>query len=95
MDVSAALEIPGVVSYVSHQDVPGTNVIGPVFKDEELFATKEVHFCGQLIGLILAHDQQTAQEAAKMIKIEYEELPHILTIEVSRLFGNVEALIHM
>eukprot|EP00158_Paraphelidium_tribonemae_P008585 Partr_v1_DN28619_c0_g1_i3_m49964 putative aldehyde oxidase len=81
IDTSAALAEEGVHAFVSHGDVPGENMIGPVFKDEELFATKKVLFVGQLIGLIIADSQQQAQRAAKLVRIEYEELPHILTIE--------------
>ena len=81
VDPSKALEMPGVRAYVDHRDILGSNVIGPVFKDEEVFASKEVFFSGQVIGLILADDQMTAQEAAKLVKVEYEELDSILTIE--------------
>jgi len=38
---------------------------------------------GQIIGAILAEDQQCAQRAAKMVKVKYEELKPIITIEVS------------
>ena len=38
---------------------------------------------GQVIGGIVAETQAQAQQAAKMVKITYEELPRILTIEVN------------
>lgn len=41
---------------------------------------------GQVIGLILANDQSTAQRAAKAVKIEYKELTPIITIEVGMNF---------
>jgi xanthine dehydrogenase molybdopterin-binding subunit B len=40
---------------------------------------------GQIIGGIIAEDRETAQRAADMVSIEYEELTPILTIEVSLL----------
>jgi xanthine dehydrogenase/oxidase len=43
VDPSAALDLPGVVCYLDHRDVPGENtygVFGPT--DEELFATEKV-----------------------------------------------------
>lgn len=84
VDPSAALAMAGVVDFISSKDIPGDNMIGPVFHDEELFASKTVHFHGQLIGIVLAETQLDAQEAAKMVKVEYEELPAIFTIEVVR-----------
>ncbi|RIB05017.1 molybdopterin binding aldehyde oxidase/xanthine dehydrogenase [Gigaspora rosea] len=36
---------------------------------------------GQVIGLIVAKTKKIAQEAKDLVKIEYEELSHILTIE--------------
>ena len=40
---------------------------------------------GQVIGVVVAETQAQAQRAAKMVKISYEELPRILTIEVIAL----------
>ncbi|KAF0560333.1 putative xanthine dehydrogenase [Gigaspora margarita] len=40
-----------------------------------------LNYTGQIIGLIVAETKKIAQEAKDLVKIEYEELPHILTIE--------------
>ena len=37
---------------------------------------------GQVIGAIVADTQAQAQRAAKAVKVEYEDLPSIITIEV-------------
>ncbi|ORY03263.1 xanthine dehydrogenase [Basidiobolus meristosporus CBS 931.73] len=81
VDSSMAEEADGVVAFYSAKDVPGSNTWGPTFQDEEIFATDEVHFLGQVIGIIVAHTQNAAQAAARMVHVEYEELPHILTID--------------
>ncbi|ELU12941.1 hypothetical protein CAPTEDRAFT_198744 [Capitella teleta] len=81
VDPSEALKLPGVFDYIDHKDVPGSNSTGHVIKDEEVFATTKVTTQGQVIGLILANDQSTAQRAAKAVKIEYKELTPIITIE--------------
>lgn len=82
VNASAARAVPGVVGFVSHMDVPGKNAIGPVFHDELVFAVDEVQFYGQPIGMVVAQTQMDAQEAAKLVQVEYEELPAIVTIEV-------------
>ena len=40
---------------------------------------------GHVIGAVVADTKSQAQRAAKMVKIEYEDLPSILTIEVNCL----------
>ncbi|KAF9200620.1 hypothetical protein BGZ49_009139 [Haplosporangium sp. Z 27] len=82
IDTSAALAIPGVKAYYGHKDVPGNNVWGAaMFDDEEIFASEEVHCVGQIIGVIVADTQAIAQEAARKVKIEYIDLPHVVTID--------------
>lgn len=81
IDAAGALQEPGVKGIVFHTDVP-TNVIGPVVADERVFVEDRVTACGQIIGIVLATDQRTAQRAAKMVKIDYQDLPAILTINV-------------
>lgn len=45
VDPTAALTMPGVVDFVSHVDVQGSNIWG-IGKDETVFATTEVtSFC--------------------------------------------------
>ncbi|XP_041988686.1 xanthine dehydrogenase [Aricia agestis] len=83
INADEALKQPGVVAFFSGKDLTkDQNSIGPIFHDEELFATEKVISQGQTIGVIVAEDQQTAQDAARKVKIEYEELqPIIVTIE--------------
>ena len=42
VDPTQALEVEGVVRFISAKDVTGGNKIGAVVKDEECFATEEV-----------------------------------------------------
>ena len=42
VDPSAALSMSGVVGYIGHEDVPGSNVTGCIIPDEEVFASQEV-----------------------------------------------------
>ncbi|CAG8659138.1 915_t:CDS:10, partial [Gigaspora rosea] len=81
IDPTQALNIPGVKGFFSSKDVPGKNSWGIFIEDEEIFASKEVFYVGQIIGLIVAETKKIAQEAKDLVKIEYEELPYILTIE--------------
>ena len=81
IDFSAACASKHVYGFFSAKDIPGCNNIGPVFKDEELFASKFVTSTGQFIGIIVASTRSLAKEAAKLVKVTYEDLPAIMTIE--------------
>ncbi|RDW77697.1 molybdenum cofactor-binding protein [Coleophoma cylindrospora] len=57
------------------------NVWGSVRKDEPFFADGEVFSHGQTIGMVYAETAIEAQAAAKLVRIVYEDLPAILTID--------------
>ncbi|KAJ4333574.1 hypothetical protein N0V87_007511 [Didymella glomerata] len=83
VDAEAALDLPGVAAYVDHKDLatPESNWWGAPACDETFFAVDEVFTAGQPIGMILADTAKHAEQAARAVKIEYEELPAIFTIE--------------
>ncbi|XP_034952751.1 xanthine dehydrogenase [Chelonus insularis] len=79
IDASKALEVDGVVAFFSAEDILEHNRwIGPVFHDEEVFVSQKVTSQGQSIGAIIAEDQATAQRAARLVNVEYEDLEPIL-----------------
>ncbi|XP_013399614.1 xanthine dehydrogenase/oxidase-like [Lingula anatina] len=80
IDANEALAMPGVHAFLCHKDVPGSNIKRPVNEDE-IFASEEVHCIGQVIGAIVANSRIQSQRAAKKVKVEYKELPAVLTIE--------------
>ncbi|PWZ00249.1 putative xanthine dehydrogenase [Testicularia cyperi] len=83
VDASEALSMPGVVDFISHRDIPegGTNRWNPPGMDETFFAEDKVYSVGQIIGLVVADSKKNAQAAAHRVRIEYEDLPHLLTID--------------
>lgn len=82
VDWSAALEVPGVVGYLDKDSVPrGSNLWGPIRVDEPLFAVDEVNSHGQTIGVVYAETALQAQAAAAKVKVTYQTLPAILTID--------------
>lgn len=83
VDYAPAMEIPGVVEYVDHTDLPNpeANWWGAPICDEVFFAVKEVFTAGQPIGIVLATSAKQAEAGARAVKVDYEELPAIFTIE--------------
>jgi len=81
IDASAAMTVPGVVAIHFASDIPGRNDIGAVIHDEELFATDTVTCVGQPIGIVTAISRAIALKASRMVKIQYEDLDAILSID--------------
>lgn len=75
------VQMDGVEGYFDHTHVPGRNDIGPILHDEEAFATRTVTCVGQIIGVVVADTEAHARAAAKAVRIEYEDLPAIISIE--------------
>jgi len=78
LDLEAALKSHGIISILTYKDIPGLNQIGGIIPDEPLFAEDEVHFRGQVICLIVGTSEHHCRQAAKLIKVDYEELPVIV-----------------
>ncbi len=81
IDVSEAAGMPGVSAVVSAQDIPGKNDIAPVFADEPLLADATADYAGMPVAAVAADTYDQALAAAKAIKVEYEELEPVLSIE--------------
>ncbi|GAB0187485.1 xanthine dehydrogenase/oxidase [Grus japonensis] len=80
VDVSEAQTVPGFVCFVSAKDVPGSNITG-IANDETVFAEDVVTCVGHIIGAVVADTQEHSRRAAKAVKIKYEELKPIVTIQ--------------
>ena len=81
IDVSAAETAPGVSAVVTAADIPGVNDIAPVMSDEPLLAAGTADYAGMPVAAVCADTFDQAFAAAKLVRIEYEELPAILSIE--------------
>ncbi|KAK3789286.1 hypothetical protein RRG08_001676, partial [Elysia crispata] len=86
IDASPALAIPGVTHFYSAKDTKCNEFSNPLLP--WLFASKEVMYNGEPLGIILAETSALAMEAAKKVKVTYSEVrPPILTIEDSLAKG--------
>ena len=78
VDLSKALALPGVKGAVTGADMPD-NVYGivPKAKDEHALARPKVRYIGDEVAAVVAVDPETAEEAARLVRVEYEELPAV------------------
>ncbi|OCT79499.1 hypothetical protein XELAEV_18026309mg [Xenopus laevis] len=80
IDTEEAALTPGFVCFLFAKDVPASNVTG-FAHDETIFAEDVVTCVGHVIGGVVADTQENAQRAAKLVKVSYEELKPIITIQ--------------
>jgi xanthine dehydrogenase large subunit len=81
IDFSRALAAPGVVVTIAAADIPGRNDIAPIRDNEPALAAEFVEYEGQPVAAIAAVTLDQARAAAKLVDIDYEPLPAVLTIE--------------
>ena len=81
IDLSAVKAAEGVVSVITVEDVPGHTDIGAVFPGDPLLALGKVEFVGQAIFAVAATSHDLARRAVQLAKIEYDELPAVLTVK--------------
>uniref|UniRef100_A0A803SNN6 Xanthine dehydrogenase n=1 Tax=Anolis carolinensis TaxID=28377 RepID=A0A803SNN6_ANOCA len=80
VDTTEAQNVPGFFCFISEKDVPGSNITG-IANDETIFAKDTVTCVGHIIGGVLADTQEHSRRAARAVKITYEDLTPIVTIE--------------
>ena len=84
IDTSKALKVPGVVAVITREDILHDEGIepyyGPVFKDQTIVAVEKVRHVGDPVAAVAAWDVDAAEEALRLIDVEYEELPAVLDV---------------
>jgi len=81
IDTSAAESLEGVKAILLGRELPITFGILPVSQDEHTLAIDVVRYAGEPVAAVAAVDEETAEEAVRRIKVEYEDLPPIMSIE--------------
>ncbi|MFQ5693009.1 MAG: xanthine dehydrogenase family protein molybdopterin-binding subunit, partial [Nitrospinota bacterium] len=109
IDVSKALELPGVKAVLTHENTPEVLYNSywrePVdderlFPDERAF-TPVVRHVGDCVAAVAAEDDRSAEEALDLIEVDYEHLPVVgdpeeaLKPDAPRLHGETNLLKHV
>src|SRR5207248_5189392 len=81
IDVSAAAAYPGVVATLVGAELPEKYGVIPWTHDEQALATDHARFVGDEVACVAALDERTAEEALKLVKVDYQVLPAVLTPE--------------
>lgn len=78
IDISKASKLKGVKAIVTSKDTPLIKFsISPTWADELPLADEKVRYIGDAIAAVAALDEDTAEEALELIKVDLEELPAV------------------
>src|SRR5215470_12609038 len=89
IDASAALALPGVKAVITGADFPdvppalvqvGENMINARNLSINIMARVKVLYDGHALAAVAATSPHVAEEAVKLIKVEYEPLPHVQNV---------------
>jgi carbon-monoxide dehydrogenase large subunit len=94
IDVSAAMDVPGVVAIYTYKDLTGRlNEPLPLLiphpslthgRTPYPLAHGEVNHVGEAVAMVIAADRYVAEDAADLIDVSYEPLPPVVGIEAAR-----------
>jgi len=70
-----ALALTGVRAVLTYADVPGLNRFGIAHPDHPVFCEDRTRFIGDAVAAVAADSMALANEALKLIEVEYEVLP--------------------
>lgn len=77
LDISKALDQPGVVEILTAADIPGENLHGLVYRDWPVLVGvgDRVRYVGDAIAIIAAENEEAASRAMAAIRPTFRELP--------------------
>jgi 4-hydroxybenzoyl-CoA reductase alpha subunit len=81
LDFAAAERVPGYLGRLTGADLPVPFGILPVSQDEHALCPDKVRFVGDPVAAVAAVTEDAAYEAALLVKVEYDPLPTIASIE--------------
>ncbi len=84
VDTSRAERLPGVKAVVTAADTCGDR--WGVFRytqDQQFLPTEKVRYAGEEVAAVAAVDEDTAIQALKLIRVDYEELPAVFDVEAA------------
>jgi len=85
IDATEAQALPGVLGVFTADDVPGKKKIGHLKQDWDVMIPvgSITHYLGDAIALVAAQTPEVLEQAKALIKVEYEELPPVLSAQAA------------
>jgi aldehyde oxidoreductase len=90
IDFSTAEKMPGVIGFMTAEDIKGTNRIRVFAPDQPVLCEDKVRTLGDPILAVAAETRDQARAAAAAVKVEYEPLTVMMTPEEALAPGAVQ-----
>lgn len=88
IDATAAMAVPGVEHVVTAVDLPEfARNDAELVRDRFFLAHERVLYAGQHLAVVLAETPEAAEEAAELVRVEYEPLPPALDLDLALADG--------
>ena len=81
IDLKDVFQSEGVIDIITDKDIKGINDVGPIFKGDKIFTSKNIEYYGQPIFAVIATSNILAKKASLKAKVLVQELKPILTIK--------------
>ncbi|MCX5832746.1 MAG: molybdopterin-dependent oxidoreductase [Deltaproteobacteria bacterium] len=81
IDSSEALAMPGVLAVFTADDVKGTNILKMAADDLPVICKGKVRMVGDPVAAVVATSDKAALDALDKVKVAYEVLPAVFTVE--------------
>ena len=82
IDTAAAEAVPGVRLVMTAADLPHPMPrFGPQYRDRPVLAVGETKFHGEPVAAVGADSRDAAEEGARLVRVEHEELPGVYSVE--------------
>src|ERR1700678_4251535 len=96
INIDKALKLPGVKAIVTSKDLPhaedkleqaGEMVVNPMYLSMNILAHEKVLYDGHAVAAVAATSTHIAEEALRLIEVEYEILPPVMAVEAAMKEG--------
>ncbi len=82
IDTQSAKDLPGVCAVITSKDTIN-KPYGGYLKDKLIFAADRIRHIGEPVAAVAAESEEVAQKALSLIKVEYQDLQPVFTVEAA------------
>jgi carbon-monoxide dehydrogenase large subunit len=99
IDVSAALQAPGVIAAFTGADLAGLPVLAPPMPGmingqmgQSLLARDVVRFVGEPVAVVVTEDRYQGEDAVELVDVDYDPLPPVIGLDEATAHGDPAVL---
>ena len=91
---TAAKQLEGVKEIITGKELPITFGVLPISQDETALAIEKTRYIGEIVVAVVAETEEIAEQACKLIKIDYTPIKPFLEMDESLVDAGEDECIH-